>query len=169
MNIFTVAFFGHRHIENSNFVYSALEKEIHKILQENEYVDFLVGRNGDFDLLASSAVLEVRKKYRDDNSSLVLVLPYITAEYRNNRENFEKYYNDIEISFSASRAFPKSAIQLRNREMVDRSDLVISYIDREIGGAYQSIKYAQKQNKPILNIGKLHIHYFREQKELVSI
>ena len=160
MNIFTVAFIGHRQIENSNYVYESLEEKIYKLLKENEYVDFLVGRNGDFDLLVSSAVLEVRKKYRNDNSSLILVLPYSTLEYRENKENFEKYYDEVELSFSASRVFPKAAIQTRNREMVDRANLIICYIDHEIGGAYQTIKYAQKQNKPMINIGKQQLHYF---------
>ena len=164
LNIFTVAFFGHRRIENSNFVYKALEEQIRKVLEENEYVDFLVGRNGDFDLLASSAVLEMKKKYRDDNSSLILVLPYVTSEYRNNKESFERYYDGIEVSFFASRAFPKSAFQIRNKEMVDKADLIICCIDRELGGAYQTIKYAQKQNKPIINISELNLHYFTKKE-----
>ena len=39
----------------------------------------------------------------------------------------EEYYNEIEISYTAAKAHPKSAFQMRNREMVDRADLVICY------------------------------------------
>jgi hypothetical protein len=118
-------------------------------------VDFLVGRNGDFDQCVSSSVLRVRKNHRDDNSALVLVLPYPTAEYLNNEESFHEYYTDVEISYAASVAHPKSAIQIRNREMVDRADLVICYIEHEKGGAWQTVEYAMKQGKPVANLAKL--------------
>ena len=58
-------------------------KQIRKLVNENEYVEFLVGCNGDFDRCVSSAVLRVRKNVRDDNSALVPVPPYATAEYLN--------------------------------------------------------------------------------------
>lgn len=41
---------------------------------------------------------------------------------------FGDYYGEIEISGRASGAYPKSAFQIRNREMVDRADLIICYI-----------------------------------------
>jgi len=84
MDIFTVVFFGHRYIDNPFKIKARLEEEIRRLLSEHEYVDFLVGRDGEFDQFASSAVRRVRKQYRNDNSSLVLVLPYARAEYLNN-------------------------------------------------------------------------------------
>ena len=131
-----------------------LEEQIRKLINENEYVDFLVGRNGDFDQCVSSSVLRVRKNYRDDNSALVLVLPYPTAEYLNNENYFHDYYTDIEISYAASVAHPKSAIQIRNREMGDRADLIICYIEHEKGGACQSVQYAIKQGKTVINLAE---------------
>ena len=88
MDIYTVAFFGHRYIDNPFRIEERLEEEIRRLLSEHEYVDFLVGRDGEFDQLASSAVLRVRKQNRDDNSSLVLVLPYARAEYLNNEDSY---------------------------------------------------------------------------------
>ena len=151
MRIYSVAFFGHRYVDNIIKVEDLLEEQIRKLIDENEYVDFLVGRNGDFDQCVSSSVLRVRKNHRDDNSALVLVLPYPTAEYLNNENYFREYYTDIEVSSTASVAHPKSAIQLRNREMVDRADLVICYIEHENGGAWQTVEYAIKQGKTIIN------------------
>ena len=97
LEIYTVAFFGHRYIDNILKVEEQLEDHIRKLLQEHEYVDFLVGRNGDFDQCVSSSVLRVRKNHRDDNSALVLVLPYPTAKYLNNENYFRDYYADVEI------------------------------------------------------------------------
>lgn len=154
MNIYTVAFFGHRYIDNPFKIEERLEEHIRKLLSRHEYVDFLVGRNGDFDQYASSAVLRIRKQYRDDNSSLVLVLPYATAEYLNNQESYEDYYSEVEISDEASKAHPKAAIQIRNREMVDRADLILCCIEREEGGAWQTIQYAKRQGKKVTNLAE---------------
>ena len=154
LNIITVAFFGHRYVDNITKVNILLEEHIRKLIDENEYVEFLVGRSGDFDQCVSSSVLRIRKSHRDDNSALVLVLPYPTAEYLNNENYFRDYYTDIEISCAASAAHPKSAIQIRNREMVDRADLIICYIEHETGGARQTVQYATKQGKTVINLAK---------------
>ncbi len=154
LNIFTVAFFGHRYIDNLNQVEEYLEEEIHRLLGEKEYVDFLIGRNGEFDQCVASSVLRAKRRYRDDNSSLCLILPYPTAEYLNNQEYFEDYYDEIEVSSEASRAHPKAAMQIRNREMVDRADLIICFVKEKHGGAYQTIQYAAKMEKPIINLAE---------------
>ena len=152
LDIYTVAFFGHRYIDNPLKIEELLEEQIRKLIDENEYVEFLVGHNGDFDRCVSSAVLRVRKNYRDDNSSLVLMLPYATAEYLNNEEYFHRFYTDVEISYKASRAYPKSAIQIRNREMVDRANLVICYIEENRGGALKTVQYAIRKGKDIIKL-----------------
>ena len=154
LDIFTVAFFGHRYIDNPLKVEELLEEQIRKLINEKEYVDFVVGRNGEFDQCVSSTVLRVRKNVRDDNSALVLMLPYPTAEYLNNEEYFHDYYTDVEISYSASMAHPKSSIQIRNREMVDRADLIICYVEGNRGGAWQTIQYATTQEKIIINLAQ---------------
>ena len=152
MNIFTVSFFGHRMIDRPFLIEQRLENLIRRLINTKEYVDFIVGRSGDFDQYASSAVLRVRKAVGDHNSSLTLVLPYPTAEYLNNQESFEDYYSYIEISDAASAAHHKAAFQIRNREMVDRSDLIVCCIEREQGGAWQTIQYAIKQGKTVINL-----------------
>ncbi len=80
------------------------------------------------------------------------MLPYPTAEYINNKNYFVDYYSDIEISYAASKAHPKSAIQIRNREMVDRADLVICYIEHKEGGAYKIVQYALMMGKTVVNL-----------------
>ncbi len=152
MQIFSVAFFGHRYVDNFLKVEDLLEEQIRKLIDQNEYVEFLVGRNGEFDQCVSSAVHRIRKTYRDDNSDLVLVLPYPTAEYQNNEETFLDYYTNVEIPYAASTAHPKAAIQIRNRGMVDRADIVICYIEHKKGGAWQTVQYALKQGKRIINL-----------------
>lgn len=96
MDLFTVSFFGHRIVPEFWKAEARVESLIHTLLLEKEYVEFLVGRNGDFDQIVSSAVKRQQRRVRDDNSALILVLPYPTAELRDNLENFEAYY-DIKV------------------------------------------------------------------------
>ena len=154
MNIFTVSFFGHRIIDNPFPLEQKLEDLILDLLCRKEYVEFLVGRDGEFDQIVSSTVRRCKRSVRDDNSALVLVLPYATAEYLNNEESYHNYYSDVEISYAASKAHPKAAIRIRNREMVDRADLILYCIEREKGGAWQTVQYAIKQGKTIINLAE---------------
>ena len=54
LKTFTVAFIGHRYIENSFAVEKKLDRLIADLLGQHEYVEFLVGRDGEFDQLATS-------------------------------------------------------------------------------------------------------------------
>jgi len=154
LDTFTVSFFGHRYIDDFNMAESKMERIVQDLLVTKEYVEFLVGRDGEFDQIVSSVIKRAKRSIRDYNSSLIWVLPYPTAEFQNNEKDYDNYYDEIEICESSSMAHPKGAIQIRNKEMIDRSDLVVCYIDHESGGAYQSIKYAIKQGKTVINIAK---------------
>ena len=92
MQLFTVSFFGHRQIDNFVEIELLLEKLIRGLMLSKEYIEFLVGRDGDFDQLVSSTVLRCKRTVRDDNSSLIWIMPYLTAEYRNNEEAYNKYF-----------------------------------------------------------------------------
>lgn len=152
LKTFTVSFFGHRTINNAIDVEKRLEKIICRILHEKEYTEFLVGREGEFDILVSSVIRRTVKLCGYENSSLVLVMPYMKAEYRNNECSFHDYYDEIEICSESEKAHFKSAITIRNKSMIDRSDLVVCCIEHEYGGAYTAVEYAKKQNIDIINI-----------------
>lgn len=152
MEIYTVSLFGHRQVDDPFAVDRKLEKIIRDLLAEKEYVEFLVGRDGEFDLLAASVIKRCRRAVGEENSALIWMLPYMTAEYRDHEEDYLNYYDDVEVSQNAAGAYPKGAIQIRNREMVDRSNLVIFCVERSSGGAYQTMKYAMKQEKDIINL-----------------
>ena len=152
LQIYTVSFFGHRYIDNFRDIEDRLEELIIKLIREHEYVDFLVGRNGDFDQLVSSTIRRVKREFRDDNCTHILVLPYNTSEFQNNEDSFSEYYDEIEICPESHAAHFKAAMQIRNRNMIDRSDLVICYVEHNSGGAYQTMQYALKQEKEIINL-----------------
>ena len=146
----TISLFGHRIIEDYNAVEAKLY-ELLRIITQKE-IEFLVGRNGDFDLMAASVIRKLKKETGKDNVFLTLVLPYETAELRNNTESFESYYDSIEICEASADCNFKYAIVARNRDMIDRSDMVVVYVKNESGGAYQALKYAEKNQKRIINL-----------------
>lgn len=154
MNIFTVSFFGHRQIDAPFTTEEKLEKLVREFLTTKEYVEFLVGRDGEFDQLVSSTVRRCKRTIRDDNSALVLVLPYETAEYKNNEQSFHEYYDEVEICTESAAKHFKSAHQTRNRSMVDRSHLVIFCVGHESGGAYSTMRYAEKKSVQTINLAK---------------
>ena len=150
---FTVSLFGHRIIEDYITVESKLYELLRIIIQsENIDIEFLVGRNGDFDLMAASVIRKLKKETGNENVFLTLVLPYETAELRDNVEAFESYYDSIEICEASADCNFKYAIVARNRDMIDRSDMVVVYVKNESGGAYQALKYAEKNQKRIINL-----------------
>lgn len=148
MDIFTVSLFGHRQITKPLDIEAALVKEVNALIRAKEYVEFLIGRNGEFDLLAASLIRQTQKIVDFGNSALVLVLPSATK----NTADLERYYDEIEIC--GEDCHFKAALQARNRIMVDRSDLVICCIEHQSGGAYQTVKYAKNQHKAIINLAE---------------
>ena len=157
MNIFSVSFFGHRQLNDPFTVERNLETLIRELLNTKQYVEFLVGRDGEFDQLVASTIRRCKRAIRDDNSALVLVLPYETAEYRNNVQSFQDYYDEIEICAESAAKHFKSAHQTRNRSMVDRSHLVVFCVDHESGGAYSTMRYAEKKGVHTINLTKEQI------------
>lgn len=156
LDIYTVAFFGHRHIDNFFKVEEKLEELIRGLIDSKEYVDFLVGRNGDFDQIVASTVRKMKKEVFDANSSLIWVMPYSMADYRNNEEDFLKYYDEVEICEKSAEGHFKGAMQTRNRDMVDRADLVVCYVEKG-GGAKKTMQYALKTGKKVINLYDLII------------
>lgn len=149
---YTVSFFGHRVIHNQLHLDQILDELILCLLRNNGYVEFLVGRDGDFDQLVSSAIKRCQRQYGHHNSSHIWVMPYLTSFFRDNEQGCYDYYDEIEICEESSTKHFKAAFQVRNKHMVDRSDLVIFYVETNEGGAYQTMRYAITQSKECLNL-----------------
>ena len=152
MEIYTVSFFGHREVERALEIESRLDLLLHDLITQKKYIEFLIGRDGEFDLLAASAIRRAVRQYGYGNTSLILVLPYMKAEYRDNEQSYMSYYDEVELCSESYDAHYKSAIQVRNRSMIDRSDLVVCCIQRKSGGAYKTVQYALQQGKQVRNL-----------------
>ena len=147
-DIYRVAFFGHRRIYNIGEIEEKLVPILNELILTKEYVEFYIGRSGDFDEFVASVIKRVQKQLDIDNNVMILTLPYTVK----NIEYYENYYDEIVIPEAIGKAHPKAAITLRNRWMVDAADLVISYIEHEEGGAYETVKYSNTLGKRVINL-----------------
>ncbi len=148
MEIYRVAFIGHRETDEHREIEKRLTEIIVELLNEKEYVEFQIGRNGEFDIFAASCIKNIQKKVGKNNSSLTLILPYPVADI----EYYEKYYDSIFIPEKASLAHPKGAITKRNEWMTENSDLLVAYVRRDKGGAATCLKNAEKKGIKIIRI-----------------
>lgn len=121
------------------------------IVERNVNV-FLTGGMGDFDALFCGAVRKLKTDYKQ--VKLILVKPYFSNELNTNRKYYELCFDDVIIPDKLMGCHYKSAIQKRNRWMVDESQYVISGIYRDFGGAYQTIQYALRERKNVIDLIK---------------
>lgn len=150
--MFTVSAFGHRVIDDWNVVQQKVDRMIAQIIDSQENVLFLVGRDGDFDHIVASAVRKEKRRTGREDIILRWVMPYRKAEYLANQESFDEYFDEVEICECSASVHPKAAFLIRNKEMVNRSNLVICFIKHDSGGAYEILKYAEKMKKTIIRV-----------------
>lgn len=147
-----VTFFGHRDFISNNKFREKIKSILDELVGDNA-AEFYLGGYGRFDAFAYLCCKSFAETH--NNVSLVFVTPYISEEYQRNHltEISRKYhcvvYPDIE------KAPKRFAIAYRNRYMVDRADIVICYIKREYGGAFQAIKYAERKDKRVINLADI--------------
>ena len=149
MKPYIVSLFGHRELHAHKKVEDKLTEILCELIRTKEYIEVYVGRNGEFDRFAASVVKCVIKDFSYGNIGMTLVLPYPDKDM----EYYDTYYDSITIPECVARIHPKGAITQRNKWMVEESDLVVCYVERESGGAYSAVKYAEKLNKRVVNIG----------------
>ncbi len=139
MEFYSVTFAGHREIFRFEEIDEKLDEIISALLRNKDFVEFYVGDNGDFDRMATSAIRRARRQYGTQNSAINLVLPYKKA----NIDLMESQFDSVIIPSELHGVHPKKAITERNRWIVDRSDLLICYVEKS-GGAATTMKYAKE-------------------------
>lgn len=148
MDFYKITLFGHRDLSAHQAVEKGLYELFHKLLLTNSHIEVYVGRNGEFDIFAATVVKRAQKIFGTECLSMTLVIPYLLKD----TELFEQYYDSVIIPDFFEVPHPKNAITQRNRWMIEKCDLVVCYVKREYGGAYNALKYAKKLGKNIINL-----------------
>ena len=147
-DIYRICLFGHRDFYGHRILDTRLFELVKDIIEAKRFVEIYIGRNGEFDIYAASVIKKVQKIVDAQNSELVCVLPYCSKDI----DFYSEYYDSVIIPEVAERSHPKNAIIKRNQCMIEKSDLVICYVDGACGGAYSAMKYALKINKKVVNL-----------------
>ena len=150
----TCTFAGHREVYQGG-VGADIDAAIEKIIdQGDDSFNFLVGGMGEFDGLCSGAVRGAKRRHPEKQITLSLVLPYLTHDLNENKEYYSLLYDEIIVPIELAGIHYKKAITARNRWLIDQSDFLIAFVMRDFGGAYSTLKYAEKKNLEIINIAR---------------
>lgn len=148
-----ITFIGHSQIVGQAEARQRLIETILACVKDENDLQFFCGGYGDFDNLGRSVSMALKTQY--PNSKVVFVTPYMTLDYQRNIQEYLnlKLYDEI-VYPPLENVFPRYAISRRNEWMIDQSDYVIAYVQQTYGGAYQSLQYARRKKKRILNLAE---------------
>ena len=150
MDIYRISFIGHREIDDFFFVENQVSAIVREMITVKEYVNFYVGRNGEFDTLVASVIKRAKREIGEHNSSLILVIPYPVAEM----EAYENYYDEVEYPKEIQKVHYKAAITKRNEWIVENSDMLVAYVTRNYGGAAHCLDKAIERGIEIRRVDK---------------
>lgn len=154
MRSITCCFTGHRDVSNEMKMYlnARLDEEIERLLSRG-ITNFCAGGALGFDTLAAYAV--IRKKKQNPNIKLILVLPcrdQSKAWSKENRDNYDEILKAADEVVYVSENYTRFCMQQRNRELVDRSSVCVSFLMRNIGGTAFTVNYAERSGLEIINL-----------------
>lgn len=129
-----------------------LKEQIEQLIGEG-YAHFISGGAMGMDTWAAEAVLELKKTY--PWILLEMVSPYDgqaskwepTYRYRH-----DYLFENADITTATSHEYTRDCMFLRNRYLVDNSDLVLAAYDGQAGGTAMTVEYAHQHGNCILTI-----------------
>ena len=151
----TIAFFGHRQVFDEQTIKSKLKSTLKTLIKQG-YKKMLLGYHGDFDALVLQVCLDIKNNEDCDIEICIVQKSFSCLSRRKSDLSKADLFNLIgceTIFYDIEKVHYKNLITYSNKKMVDQCDLVICYVDLDYygSGAIIPIKYAIKQNKPIIN------------------
>ncbi len=149
MEAYRVSLIGHSQIYDFVREGKRLEQLIYELMYIHKHVEFYIGRNGDFDTLATDTIRRIQHNlFGNLNFSLVLVSECCIESGK----RCEQYYDKV-IHPISSDTHQKAEVTERDRWLVDNSELLIAYVeDGRKDDAYNALKYAEEQGVENINL-----------------
>lgn len=145
----TCTFAGHREVLHAN-----IRENLYALLLELVAMDtqfcFLAGGMGQFDAMAEAAVRRLKRAFPEKEIRLVLVLPYMKRSVSEHPEIYHGRYDEIIIPENSATEHFKRAITVRNRWMAEQAQVLIAYVYRNFGGAFEMAEYAKGLAREVL-------------------
>ena len=149
-----ISFLGHRRLYNFGELIESVEKVItENIMDCTDDIVFFCGGYGDFDDLCIRVCRSIKESGK--KCEIVFITPYMSlAQQEKIKSLIDMGVYDSVIYPPLEKIPPKFAIGKRNEWMIDQADLIIAYVKHPYGGAYQSLNYARRKGKRILNLAE---------------
>lgn len=124
-------------------------------LSDEDCYTFYSGMAMGFDIIAAETVLLFRDANKNAAVSLICVFPFI-EQAKSFPQKWKERYNSViaeadKVILTSDNYF-SGCYQKRNRFMVDNSDFIITWFDGCSGGTKNTIAYAAKKGRDIINI-----------------
>lgn len=139
-------------------------------LIEDECAVFYTGMATGFDIIASEIVLEFKKQH--PHLKLYAVVPFEEQEKAYSldwKARYNTVLNACDEVVVLSKEYHAGCYQNRNKYMVDNSDYVVTWYDGKQGGTRNTLKYAQKKKRYIVNINTEFLKEFNNLQEKIEI
>ena len=147
----TCCFTGHRNLTDEQRKITTIELVgcIEYLINEG-YTHFITGMASGVDLLAAGIILQFKRTNK--NIFLEAAVPH-QNRLKCNDPNFINILNHRNKVTVIQEKYDISCFMERNKYMVNNSDIVIAIWDgRKSGGTYNTIKYAESQEKKVVTI-----------------
>ena len=145
-----ISFCGHSAFRENNEIQKDLLNLLEKEINGKEVV-FYLGGYGNFDGFARKCCTLYKEKH--SNAKLIFITPYLGKWLDERKDYLTSQYDEI-IYPDIENTPPKFAISKRNEWIVEKSDLIIAYVELHFGGAYNSLIHAKRKNKRFINLVK---------------
>lgn len=133
---------------------NSLNQNILKLISRGCYT-FYSGMAMGFDIIAAENVLLAKKAYKKASIKLICAIPFIeqSSSYTPQwRERYEEVLTKCDEVVLTSDVYFKGCYAKRNEFMVDNSDFVITWFDGKNGGTKNTIDYANRLGRQVINI-----------------
>ena len=145
-----ITFLGHRTILKDENLADLVERVILEHTSPAEDVYFYCGGYGAFDAICAGVCRSLKKQR--PKSHLVFVTPYLTEAQQKKMNRMVENGEYDSILYPPLESVPyRTAILRRNEWMIEKADLILSYVRYSNGGAYEGLRYAYTRGKSIVN------------------
>ena len=154
MSYTSCSFTGHRRIEERHAPkLPALLSRAIKYAYENGVRCFFCGGAYGFDTLAAREVIRFRAHHPDVRLVLLLPCPEQASGWSARlRDAYEYVLSVSDEVVYMSETYTRGCMQKRNRELVERAELVIAYLSHAHSGSAQTVNYANRAGKTVYNL-----------------
>ncbi len=150
-------FTGHRFLpkEKAGAIQFTLECLIRELC-ESGCREFISGGAIGFDMMAAEAVLKIKKAFPE--IMLVMALPCRDQHIKWGKVDqlrYEKVLSRADKVVYLCEKYVTGCMHLRNKYMVDNSELCVAYFENKGGGTEYTVKYACEKGRRVVNLAHI--------------